>query len=77
MYLTASQFFDPAERGSHFEEKAIPALCGDTLKMNEVHWSVRDDWMLVPGDDRVMDFAAHDEASENLGFETRTHTCDS
>lgn len=76
MFLTASQFYDVAERDSHFEERAIPALCGDTLKMSQIHWSVRDDWLLVPGGERDKDFAAHDEASEKLGFELSEHTCE-
>lgn len=76
MFLTASQFFDAAERDSHFGDRAIPALCGDTLKMSQVHWSVRDDWLLVPGGERDKDLAAHDEASEKLGFEMSEHTCE-
>lgn len=76
LFLTASQFSDPAKRDSHYEENAIPLMCGDTLDASQVHWSVRDDWLLVPGGERDKDFAAHDEASEKLGFEVRTHTCE-
>lgn len=76
MFLTASQFFDAAERDSHFEDSAMPLLCGDVLGMSEVHWSVLDDWLLVPGGDRDKDTAAHAEASEKLGFELKEHICE-
>lgn len=76
MFLTASQFFDPAERDDHFENSAIPIVCEEVSSMDEVAWSVRDDWLLVPGGGRDKDVAALDEASEKLGFDVSTQACD-
>lgn len=76
LFLTANQFDDPAAGMEYYETVAIPMACGEDLKMDEVRWSIRDDWMLVPGGERDQDVAAHEEASEKLGFEVSAHTCE-
>lgn len=75
MFLTASQFFDVAEMHDHFENRAIPALC-DQSEMTEVRWATADDWVLVPGGEGEKDFAAHEAASEELGFDVNSHVCE-